>query len=92
MVKSFKCAETEALSKGSPVRRFARIATVARRKLRQLEVAAQLDDLRIPPGNRLEALKRDRVGQHSVRINDQFRLCFRWTNTGPEDVEIADYH
>lgn len=65
---------------------------MARRKLRQLEVAAQLDDLRIPPGNRLEALKRDRVGQHSVRINDQFRLCFRWTNTGPEDVEIADYH
>jgi proteic killer suppression protein len=65
---------------------------VARRKLRQLEVAAQLDDLRIPPGNRLEALKRDRVGQHSIRINDQFRLCFRWTNTGPEDVEIVDYH
>lgn len=92
MIKSFKCAETEALSKGSPVRRFASIATVARRKLRQLEVAAQLDDLRIPPGNRLEALKRDRVGQHSIRINDQFRLCFRWTNTGPEDVEIVDYH
>ncbi len=65
---------------------------MARRKLRQLEVAAQLDDLRIPPGNRLEALKRDRVGQHSIRINDQFRLCFRWTNTGPEDVEIVDYH
>ena len=92
MIKSFKCAETEALSKGSPVGRFASIATVARRKLRQLEVAAQLDDLRIPPGNRLEALKRDRVGQHSIRINDQFRLCFRWTNTGPEDVEIVDYH
>ena len=92
VIKSVKCAETEALSKGSPVRRFASIATVARRKLRQLEVAAQLDDLRIPPGNRLEALKRDRVGQHSIRINDQFRLCFRWTNTGPEDVEIVDYH
>lgn len=92
MIKSFKCAETEALSKGSPVSQFAGIATVARRKLRQLEVAAQLNDLRIPPGNRLEALKRDRVGQYSIRINDQFRLCFRWTETGPEDVEIVDYH
>lgn len=68
------------------------IATVARRKLRQLEIASQLDDLRVPPGNRLEALKRDRVGQHSIRINDQFRLCFRWTGQGPEEVEIADYH
>lgn len=92
MIKSFKCAETEAISKGSPVRRFASIATVARRKLRQLEIAAQLNDLRIPPGNRLEVLKWDRVGQHSIRINDQFRLCFRWTDTGPEDVEIVDYH
>ncbi|MBS0149461.1 MAG: type II toxin-antitoxin system RelE/ParE family toxin [Nitrospira sp.] len=92
MIKSFKCAETEAISKGSPVRRFASIATVARRKLRQLEIAAQLNDLRIPPGNRLEVLKWDRAGQHSIRINDQFRLCFRWTDTGPEDVEIVDYH
>jgi proteic killer suppression protein len=65
---------------------------VARRKLRQLEIASQLDDLRVPPGNRLEALKRDRVGQHSIRINDQFRLCFRWTGQGPEEVEIVDYH
>jgi toxin HigB-1 len=65
---------------------------VARRKLRQLEIAAQVNDLRIPPGNRLEALKRDRVGQHSIRINGQFRLCFRWTDTGAEDVEIVDYH
>ena len=92
VIESFKCAETEALSKESPVRRFASIATVARRKLRQLEVAAQLDDLRIPPGSRLEALKRDHVEQYSIRINDQFRLCFRWANTGPEDVEIVDYH
>lgn len=68
------------------------IATVARRKLRQLEIASQLDDLRVPPGNRLEVLKRDRVGQHSIRINDQFRLCFRWTGQGPEEVEIVDYH
>lgn len=65
---------------------------MARRKLRQLEIASQLDDLRVPPGNRLEALKRDRVGQHSIRINDQFRLCFRWTGQGPEEVEIVDYH
>lgn len=92
MIKTFKCAETEALAKGSPVRRLANIATVARRKLRQLEVAGQLNDLRVPPGNRLEALKGNRVGQHSIRINDQFRLCFHWTDTGAEDVEIVDYH
>lgn len=92
MIKTFKCAETEALAKGSPVRRLANIATVARRKLRQLEVAGQLNDLRVPPGNRLEALKGNRVGQHSIRINDQFRLCFHWTNTGADDVEIVDYH
>lgn len=92
MIKTFKCAETEALAKGSPVRRVANIVTVARRKLRQLEVAGQLNDLRVPPGNRLEALKGNRVGQHSIRINDQFRLCFHWTDTGAEDVEIVDYH
>jgi proteic killer suppression protein len=65
---------------------------VARRKLRQLDIANQLSDLRVPPGNRLEALKGDRAGQYSIRINDQFRLCFRWTGTGAEDVEIVDYH
>ncbi|MDH4185988.1 MAG: type II toxin-antitoxin system RelE/ParE family toxin [Nitrospira sp.] len=92
MIKTFKCAETEALAKGSLVRRFANIATVARRKLRQLEIAGQLSDLRVPPGNRLEALKEDRTGQHSIRVNDQFRLCFRWTDKGAEDVEIVDYH
>jgi proteic killer suppression protein len=92
VIKSFKCAETEALSKGSQVRRFTSIAIVARRKLRQLEIAAKLNDLRVPPGNRLEALKGDRAGQHSIRINDQFRLCFRWTDTRAEDVEIVDYH
>ena len=68
------------------------IAVVARRKLRQLEVADRLDDLRVPPGNRLEALKGDRAGQHSIRVNDQFRVCFRWTDAGAEDVEIVDYH
>ena len=62
------------------------------RKLAMLNQAARLDDLRIPPGNRLEALRRDRAGQHSIRVNDQFRVCFRWTDAGPEDVEIVDYH
>ena len=92
MVKTFKCVDTQALSRGERVKRFANIASVARRKLRQLEIAGQLDDLRVPPGNRLEALKGDRAGQRSIRVNDQFRLCFRWTGTGAEDVEIVDYH
>lgn len=92
MIKTFKCFDTQALSKGTQVGRFANVAAVARRKLRQLEIAGRLSDLRVPPGNRLEALKGDRAGQHSIRINDQFRLCFRWTDTGAEDVEIVDYH
>ena len=92
MIKTFKCADTRALSKGEQVRRFVNVATVARRKLRQLEIADRLDDLRVPPGNRLEALKGDRAGQHSIRVNDQFRVCFRWTDAGAEDVEIVDYH
>lgn len=92
MIKTFKCADTRALSKGERVRRFVNIAAVARRKLRQLEIAARLDDLRVPPGNRLEALKGKRAGQHSIRVNDQFRVCFHWTETGAEDVEIVDYH
>jgi proteic killer suppression protein len=71
---------------------FVNIEGVARRKLRQLEIAARLDDLRVPPGNRLEALRGDRIGQHSIRVNEQFRICFRWTTGGPEDVEITDYH
>ena len=92
MIKSFACAETEALSKGERVRRFVNIATVAQRKLRQLQIAGQLSDLRVPPGNRLEELSGDRKGQHSIRINDQWRICFRWTDAGIEDVEIVDYH
>ena len=92
MIKTFKCADTQALSRGEPVKRFVNIAAVARRKLRQLEIAERLDDLRVPPGNRLEALKGDRGGQHSIRVNDQFRVCFRWTDAGVEDVEIVDYH
>ena len=92
MIKTFKCADTQALARGEPARRFTNIATVARRKLRQLEIAGRLDDLRVPPGNRLEALKGNRAGQHSIRINDQFRVCFRWTDTDAENVEIVDYH
>ena len=68
------------------------IAKVARRKLRQLEIADRLDDLRVPPGNQLEALKGDRLGQYSIRINNQWRVCFLWTEVGAENVEIVDYH
>jgi len=74
------------------VKRFVNIEAVARRKLVQLNAAATLDFLRAPPGNRLEALSGDRAGQHSIRINDQFRVCFVWTAQGPKDVEIVDYH
>jgi proteic killer suppression protein len=92
VIKTFKCADTQAHSKGEQVKRFVNIAIVARRKLRQLEIADRLDDLRVPPGNRLEALKGNRRGQHSIRVNDQFRICFRCTEAGAEDVEIVDYH
>ena len=92
MIRSFRCSETQALADGYRVVRFANIAKPARRKLRQLEIANSLDDLRIPPGNRLEALKGDRRGQFSIRINDQWRLCFRWYDAGAEEVEIVDYH
>ena len=92
MIVSFRSAETEALASGRRVKRFASIETVARRKLRQLQIAGRLDDLRVPPGNRLEALKGKRAGQHSIRVNDRFRVCFRWTPAGAEDVEIVDYH
>lgn len=68
------------------------IANVVRRKLVMLDAAVKLDDLKIPPANRLEALKNDRLGQYSIRVNDQFRLCFRWTERGPDDVEFVDYH
>ena len=84
--------DTASLAAGTAVRRFANIAAVARRKLRQLEIAGRLDDLRVPPGNRLEALKGDRAGQYSVRINAKWRICFRWSAAGAHDVEIVDYH
>jgi len=92
MIRSFRCADTKALSAGWAVPRFQAIERVARRKLRQLEIAQRLEDLRIPPGNRLEPLRGDRAGQHSIRINDQYQLCFLWSDSGPEDVEIVDYH
>ena len=92
MIRSFKCSDTESLAKGVRVKRFVNIAVVARRRLRQLEIAARINDLRVPPGNRLEALKGSRSGQYSVRINDQWRICFRWTKAGAEGVEIVDYH
>jgi proteic killer suppression protein len=92
LIRSFKCADTGLLANGQHSPRFANISAVARRKLRQLQVATTLDDLRVPPGNRLERLKGDRYGQYSIRINDQWRLCFRWTDAGAEDVEIVDYH
>jgi toxin HigB-1 len=92
MIKSFKCSNTEAISKGIRVKRFVNISAVARRKLRQLEIADRLDDLRVPPGNRLEALKGTRSGQYSIRINDQWRVCFRWGEAGAEAVEIVDYN
>jgi proteic killer suppression protein len=90
-IKSFKCADTESLFKLNRVKRFVNFERPAMRKLKQLDLAVRVDDMRAPPGNRLEALKGDRAGQWSVRINDQFRICFRW-NDGAEDVEIVDYH
>ena len=92
MILSFSCSDTQALAGGERVERFIAFERVARRKLRQLEIAMRLEDLRIPPGNRLERLKGSRDGQMSIRINDQWRICFRWISIGAEDVEIIDYH
>ena len=92
MITSFADRDTQRLASGQRVRRFSSLEAVARRKLRQLDIAGRLDDLKVPPGNRLEALKGNRKGQMSIRINDQWRVCFRWTQAGPTDVEIADYH
>ncbi len=91
-IRSFRCAETEAIYEGKSPRRFRNIENVAQRKLQMLDDAIELRDLRSPPGNRLEALSGDRSGQYSVRINDQWRACFVWTDAGPENVEIVEYH
>jgi proteic killer suppression protein len=91
-IKSFSCADTEQLFNSLSVRRFKNIEMVARRKLLMLHAATVLDSLRVPPGNRLEALKGDRKKQYSIRINDQWRICFRWEADGAYDVEIVDYH
>lgn len=92
MIKSFRCRDTQKLFETGRSKSFGSISKVATRKLALLDAAATLDFLRSPPGNRLEALERDRAGQHGIRINDQWRVCFRWTAEGPEDVEIVDYH
>lgn len=91
-IRSFRCADTAALYENESPKRFRNIENVAERKLQMLDAALELRDLRSPPGNRLEALSGNRVGQHSIRINDQWRVCFVWTETGPMDVEIVDYH
>ena len=92
MIISFADQDTADLFSGARVRRFVNIASIAERKLQQLDSTTTLDALRAPPGNRLEALRGDRKGQHSIRINDQYRLCFIWTSEGAHDVTILDYH
>ena len=92
MIRSFQCADTQALFEGRRGARFANIAAVALRKLQQLHAATTLDFLRVPPGNRLEALSGNRAGQHSIRVNDQWRVCFVWRDGHAHQVEIVDYH
>lgn len=92
MILSFSCAATEALFGGGKSKKFANIKKVAERKLQMLDSATTLEFLKSPPGNGLEALKKDRAGQHSIRVNDQWRVCFVWTDKGPSNVEIVDYH
>ena len=90
MIRSFACADTEALFHSRAVSRFRNIERVARRKLLQIHAATELGSLRVPPGNQLEALKADRKGQHSIRVNDQWRICFVWKTDGAGRVEIVD--
>ncbi len=93
MIRSFRCKETQKLFRRERPRKLpADLHRVALRKLVQVHAATSLEDLRVPPGNRLEALHRDRKGQHSIRINDQWRVCFVWKDGAAEDVEIVDYH
>lgn len=97
MIRSFKRSGTEDIFNGKPSKAARRTCPqqlwkVARRKLEQLDSVVGLEELRVPPGNQLEALRKDRKGQHSIRINEQYRVCFVWTETGPAEVEIVDYH
>ncbi len=93
MIKSFRDRDTERLFQRRPARKLgANVQRTALRKLRMLDAATVLDDLRLPPGNRLEKLKGERAGQHSIRINQQWRICFRWRSGDAYDVEIVDYH
>lgn len=91
-IVSFSCKDTRALHERRNVKRFGALEAAARRKLAMLDAAALLKDLASPPENHLEALRNDRAGQHSIRINKQFRICFVWTDDGPRDVEIVDCH
>ena len=91
-IRSFRCTDTQSLYDGKKPRRFRNIEAVAQRKLQMLDDAEELRDLASPPGNRLEALGGNRAGQHSIRVNDQWRMCFVWTAAGPENIEIVDYH
>ncbi len=92
MIRRFADKDTQALFNRKYVRRFNSFERQARRKLEMLEAAVILEDLRSPPGNRLEALKGNRKGQHSIRINQQWRICFTWEKDGPHTIEIVDYH
>ncbi|OXM41549.1 plasmid maintenance system killer protein [Pseudomonas fluvialis] len=92
MSLSFRCAETQALFESGSSRRWANVLNVATRKLTMLNAAVELRGLRSPSGNWLEQLQGDRAGQHSIRVNDQWRICFVWTDSGPSQVEIVDYH
>lgn len=91
-IKTFRCSDTQKLFSGGVAKRWVAFERQALRKLEQLEWSEKLEDLRVPPGNRLEALKGRRKGQYSIRINDQFRLCFQWVEDGGYDVQIVDYH
>jgi len=91
-ILSFRCKDTQALFERRSVRRWRSLESFARRKLELLDAAVSLEFLQVPPGNRLEALRGDRAGQHSIRVNEQWRLCFRWAASNAEQVEIVDYH
>ena len=91
-IQSFRCGETQGIFEGKRSKQFHAIRSVLERKLQMLDIARSLSDLRIPPSNRLEALQGDRAHQHSIRVNNQFRVCFVWTDEGPTDVECVDYH